>query len=57
MVIWSESVADSVVEPGMRGINFEFKSYHNSWQAVHVNSFNVRCTLVLAVIQRSHKHF
>ena len=32
MVNWSESVADSVVEPGMRGINFELKSYHNSWQ-------------------------
>ena len=32
MVIWSESVVDSVVEPGMRGINFELKSYHNSLQ-------------------------
>ena len=30
--IWSESVADSVVEPSMRGINFELKSYHNSWK-------------------------
>ena len=32
MVISSESVADSVFEPGIRGINFELKSYHNSWQ-------------------------
>ena len=32
MVIWSESVADSVVEPGMRGLNLELKFYHNSWQ-------------------------
>ena len=32
VVIWSESVADSVVEAGMRGINLELKFYHNSWQ-------------------------
>ena len=32
MVIWSDSVADSVVESSMSGINCELKSEHNSWQ-------------------------
>ena len=56
MVIWSESVVDSVVEPGMR-YKFWIKILSQLLAAVHVNSFNVKCTLVLAVIQRSHKHF
>ena len=40
-----------VVEPGMRDINFELKSYDDNLsqllEAVQVNSFNVRCSLVL----------
>ena len=60
MVIWSESVADSVnCWTRHERYTFWINILSQLLAAVHVNSFNVRCTLVLllAVIQISHKHF
>ena len=55
LCLWSESVADrlSGVEPGMQHERYNclIKILSQLLKAVHVNSFNVRCTLVLAVIQ------
>ena len=50
MVIWSQSVADSVVKPSVRGINCEWKSEHNSrQQSMKILLLSGTCKLLLTM--------